>query len=178
MKKIFAILAFLLSLNGYAASEQIEKKFVAELPNGIKVELVGVAYHKIDKGVKLWWRPDGQTLPDEPYRRPSTYTTGSAEYSIREFAMRISGAEDYSSVAFSSLGRSNTPPGVPSDAKDIRIPELRSFICTFEHEQKEGAIRFGISTEPWQKVEEWKGRWAENLSDNIVVNSENPLIFT
>ena len=49
MKYIFLILAFLLGFNSYANSEQIEKKFVAELPNGVTVELIGVAYHKIDK---------------------------------------------------------------------------------------------------------------------------------
>jgi len=178
MKITFLIPVFFLCVTAYANSEQVNEKFIATLPNGIKVELIGVAYHNIEDGPKLWWRPDGQVLTDEPYRRPNMYSTGSAEYSIREIVVCIAGTEDYSSTAFSSLGRSHTRPGIPKDVNNVPLSELRSFTCKFDHGQKEDTIRFGISTEPWQKVEDWQESWPKLEPEDIVIDSDNPLIFT
>ncbi|MBN2590962.1 MAG: redoxin domain-containing protein [Sedimentisphaerales bacterium] len=180
MKYIFLILAFLLGYNSYANSEQIEKKFVAELPNGVTAELVGVAYNKIDKGPKLWWRPDGQILSDEPYSRPNSSTTAIGDYSIREFAVRVGGADDCSNTAFSSFGVCRLEPDIPWDVNENRISDMRSFVCAFNIDQKEDAISFGISTEAWRKVEEWNDLgWHESDYDTVLLpESKNPLILT
>jgi len=178
MRTTFLIPACFICIAGYANSEKVDDKFITTLPNGVSIELIGIAYHRIDKGPKLWWGPDGEVLLNEPYRRPNMYSTGSATFSIREIAVHITGAGDYSTTAFSSFGRSETDPGIPKDVNDTPLPELRSFICKFGLDQKEDTIRFGISTEPWQKVEDWEQYWPRLAPEDIVFDSDNSLIFT
>ncbi len=128
MKQAIWVLACFLSIVACANAKQDMGKFIATLPNGITVELIGVSYHGLGTGPsepKRWWKPDGSDLPDEPYRRPHRYSSSSANYYVREFAIRVTGAENYSSAEFNSLGRSNTQPGIPKDGKGDPLPDLR-----------------------------------------------------
>lgn len=69
--------------------------FVAELPGGVKVELLSIGYHQTL--MKKWWAADGTVLPAEP-RDPklkrvefSSFTGGSLQGEAREIAVRITG---------------------------------------------------------------------------------------
>ncbi|MHC4500088.1 MAG: M56 family metallopeptidase, partial [Planctomycetota bacterium] len=64
-------------------------KFVATLPNGVTVELVGVCEHP--SGGKQWWRPDGSILRAKPYEN-SPWILGGSRYAY-EFIYRVSGGE-------------------------------------------------------------------------------------
>jgi hypothetical protein len=183
MKRGICILACFLSVAGYCNARQNIGEFAATLPNGATVELIGLSYHSPGAGLsqsKPWWLPDGSDLPGEPYRHPRKGTgTGTGSYA-REFAMRITGVEDYSCATYNSLGRSNVQPVVPLDENNQSVPGVLAFVCRFKDGQFEDTIRIGVSTEPWQKVEEWvDDAWHKHDHDNIVFRkSENPLILT
>ncbi|MEX2120157.1 MAG: M56 family metallopeptidase [Pirellulales bacterium] len=71
------------------------QRYAAMLPNGAKVELLGVTYHKGKRND--WWRADGSRLagvPLDPNRRQVAFTEINADArqnECREFAVRITG---------------------------------------------------------------------------------------
>lgn len=76
-------------------SDEKPAPFVAELPGGVKVELLSIGYHQTL--MKKWWAADGTVLPAEP-RDPklkrvefSSFTGGSLQGEAREVAVRITG---------------------------------------------------------------------------------------
>jgi hypothetical protein len=156
-----------------------QEKFAATLPNGTRIELIGVSYHDaMHKGPQTWWKPDGSDLEQEPYRSPKHYTSWVLD--TRQFAMRIECEGDYSSATFNSDGRTNTQPVTPYDANSQPMPALRAFVHRFDRNQATDTIRIGVSTGPWQKVEQWvDDAWQKHDHDNIVFReSKNPLILT
>jgi hypothetical protein len=165
-----------------AAIQEEPGRFVATLPNGVTVELVGVSYHNPGGGFepKRWWQPDGTEIPDGPYRHPRESTGAGSGYYAREFAMRITGADGYSCATYDSLGRSRIQPVVPLNEKNESVPGVLAFVCRFKDTRATDTLRIGVSTRPWQKVEEWvDDAWQEHDHDNIVFQkSENPLILT
>ena len=147
-----------------SVAEEGKKEFTATLANGVTVELIGVSYHST--GAKLsepkrWWRPDGSDLDAEPYRHPRRCTTGIPGYYTREFAFRITGADEYSCATFNSSGRTNVQPVIPLNENNESIPDLLAFADRFKNSQSEDTIRIGVSIEPWEKVEEWEEAWNE-----------------
>ena len=183
MRKIIWILTCFLSIASHSNAKQDVRDFAAKLPNGARVELVGVSYHTPRKDLsqpRRWWRPDGSDLPDEPYRHPRK-TTGTVDgYYAREFALRITGVDDYSCATHNSLGRSNIQPVIPLNESNESVPGVLAFVCRFKDSRTMDTIRVGVSIEPWQKVEEWVDEaWHEHDHDNIVFKeSKNPLILT
>jgi len=125
-----------------------------------------------------WWRPDGAPLPKEPYRSPHRYTTSNYDEYGCEFALRISGPNEYSCAAFNSQGQSNVTPGIPRDAGKQPLPELRSFVCNFKKTQRSDTIRVGVCTAPWQRVDQWAEEWQKFEPEDITVDSDKALVFT
>ncbi len=60
----------------------------ARLPNGVTVELIGVAENPSTD--RPWWQPDGSWLAWRPYRRLGTSVEVSENEIAREFAVRLS----------------------------------------------------------------------------------------
>jgi hypothetical protein len=183
MKWATLILTGVLSIVGYSNSKQEITEFVATLPNGATVELIGLSYHSPGAELsepKRWWRPDGSDLPDEPYRHPRRGTGTGGDYYAREFSLRITSVDGYSCATYNSLGRSNVQPVVPLNEKNESVPGVLAFVCRFNNSQFKDTIRIGVSTEPWQKVEEWTDEsWDKHDPDNIVFpKSKHPLILT
>ncbi len=181
MKKAVLISVFFVCIVVHANTVQENGKFAATLPNGATVDLIGVSYRS--QGLsqpKRWWRPDGTDMIEEPYRHSTTSAGGSSGYKVRDFALRITGVANYSSASYNSLGRTNVQPVVPVDKDNKFLPDVLAFVGLFEEGRFEDTIRIGISTESWQKVEEWIDEgWHEHDPDNIVFpKSTNPLILT
>ncbi|MHC4166438.1 MAG: thioredoxin domain-containing protein [Planctomycetota bacterium] len=179
LKVVFLCFGLLVSFASRSAGREEPEKFAATLPNGAKVELIGVSFHDaMNKGPQTWWKPDGSDLQQEPYRSPKRYTSRVTD--TRQFAVRIGCDEDYSSATFSSKGRTTTQPVIPYDANNQSIPALRAFVHKFDRNQATGTIRVGVSTAPWRKVEQWTDdAWQKHDSDNITfAESKNPLILT
>ncbi len=64
-----------------------ESKWKAELPNGIKVEFIGVCENP--SAGKQWWGPDGSPLGFVPYINTEPYGGTRDDRKIYEFAWRI-----------------------------------------------------------------------------------------
>jgi len=179
-----ASLLIILCLGSVAASAQRQTQdFAATLPDGTTVELVGVCFHSpgSDRSKpRQWWKPDGSDLADEPFRHPRKGTSSGWRQYACEFALRISGADDYSCATFNSLGPSSVQPVIPLDEKNESIPDLRVFVCRFKDNQFEDTIRIGVSSDPWRTVETWKDdAWHKHDHDTIMFpKSKNPLILT
>ncbi len=172
-----------LSIASHSNAKQNVKDFAATLPNGARVELVGVSYHPPGNDLsqpRRWWRPDGSDLPDEPYRHPRRTTGTVSGYYAREFALRITGVDEYSCATYNSTGRSNIQPVIPLNQSNESVPDVLAFACRFKNSLTMDTIRVGVSIEPWQKIEEWVDiAWHEHDHDNIVFKeSKNPLILT
>jgi hypothetical protein len=179
MKAVAFALSCLCALG--VPAEDKTPRFAATLPNGVTVELVGVSFHSLDDRSEpaQWWKPDGSDLAVEPYRRPRSGTSPGGGYYACEFALRITGAEDYSCATYNALGRSNVQPAVPLNEKNESVPGLLAFIGKFRDNQLDDTIRVGVSTEPWRTVEEWvDDAWQKRDPDNIVFReSKNALIL-
>ena len=178
-KVVFLCFGLLVSFAHRSICQEEPERYAATLPNGVKVELIGVSFYDVrHKGPQTWWKPDGSDLEQEPYRVPGSGTS-SVQYT-RQFAVRIDCDGDYSSATLNSRGRTDIQPKTPYDANNQSIPALRSFVHTFEQSQTKDTIRIGISTAPWEKVEEWTdGAWQKHDSDNhTFAESKNPLILT
>lgn len=176
-----AILYFglLVGVAQQSTGQETPEKFAATLPNGVKVELVGLSFHDVShKGPQTWWKPDGSDLEREPYRTPGRQTT-SVQHT-RQFAVRINCDGDYSSATLNSEGYTDIQPKTPYDEKNQSIPALRSFVHTLERNQVKDTIRIGVSTAPWRTVEQWTDdAWHKHDPDNIVFGqSKHPLILT
>ena len=141
-----------------ASAQEHTSRFIAELPNGSAVELVGL---RDFSALKLsgtegkywkWWRADGSLLdgaPDETTWRTST------SYSYY-FVVDIKGCKDCSCIAVGPWGKDINPRPVrePSPGFDD-ANDLRWFTLRFNAEQKIATIRIGLATDDWTVVQDW-----------------------
>ena len=115
----------LVSFAHHSTGREAPAKFAAKLPNGVKVELIGLSFHNVShKGSQVWWKPDGSYLEREPYRIPGRQT--SSVQQTRQFAVRIDCDGDYSSATLNSKGLTRIQPKTPYDANNQPIPALRT----------------------------------------------------
>lgn len=70
-------------------TEQINSRFTATLPNGVKVELLGVCRHPSEG--KQWWRPDGSKLSQRPFEKRYQQSQKRGFY---ELALKIENPEN------------------------------------------------------------------------------------
>jgi len=109
-KVVFLCFGLLVSFANRSICQGEPEKFAATLPNGVKVELIGVSFHSAShKGPQTWWKPDGSDLKREPYRRPGRQTTSVQD--TRQFAIRIDCDGDYSSATLNSRSKFQRPYG-------------------------------------------------------------------
>ena len=126
--------------------------FEAWLPNGIKVELVGVAEHPSKD--RPWWKPDGSRLAIRPYDwLGASVVTGKNEMA-RELAVRLGNtlAEpvDVQWRIEPSLGISQAnPPGLAEDSANVRGVAAR-----IRDGQQSADVYVGVTAGPWQTVAE------------------------
>ncbi len=123
-----------------SSNESRRDPLVAELPHGIKVELVGLAL--MESEPKIWWRPDGSRLDDVPVHDKRTTTTSSHE--MRRVLLRVHGLPNYLDVA---------TPGMTSTRRDEAHGSGGPFVrvdggYAIQASQKTAKIEVGIATQP------------------------------
>jgi len=113
----------------HTANRTQDTEFIATLPNGLTVELVGLCEYPSDG--KQWWRPDG-TLMNRPYEKTTTAYL-EPDYKLYELVCRLTGSDnilsdiDTNDTVMSSFGVF----ALPSKAEQIQLPDadLFSFAC-------------------------------------------------
>ena len=73
-----------------AKTNQAKEQFTATLPNGVKIELVGICEHPSEG--KQWWRPDGSKLSWRPFEK--LYQRNYQKPGFYELALKIENPEN------------------------------------------------------------------------------------
>ena len=130
--------------------------FIATMPNGVTVELVGICEHPSEG--KQWWRPDGTTLENSqyPYRKSGKIVrTGIKDDKILELALR-----------FPNLPEKKI--GITCDAVDSGFGNYEKDIWAttiqVPREQDKLDIKFGIAAGLWTTVERSTGNGVQASS--------------
>jgi len=90
--------------------------FCVALPGGVTLELVGVAKNNPrSKEKPRWWKPDGSTLPANPYAELGTYSNNEGRY---EFAVKVGGTNDFLLLADGPEETRVSDPRLPNSLKD------------------------------------------------------------
>ncbi|HTI51565.1 MAG TPA: M56 family metallopeptidase, partial [Planctomycetaceae bacterium] len=104
------------------AADEGAKTFLAELPDGTTVELLGVAFHPADD--RPWWKPDGASLASPPFEKTTdravVYDRAPEQADCREFAIRILGlpGDNTARMLFvPSVTWAGGPSGKPGELK-------------------------------------------------------------
>lgn len=128
-----------------APAQSGQSEFGATLPNGLRLEVVGVSYSP--SAGKEWWKPDGSPLPDRPYdAMPNARVSGGAV--SRDIAVRIANQPaDPATVAWTVQmgGASGTLVG-------LRSPDIRAMAAAWPDDAKTTTVIFSAATGPWQTV--------------------------
>ncbi len=128
-----------------AAKDEIKKepkpdRYVAELPNGVRVEFVGLAAMEAEP--KTWWKPDGSPLNEVPKYGNEMLRVAGQE--VRRALLRVHG-DKVSYLDVTASGMSSVilaePPG--SGGSFIRIGGQYAF----PPGQKTGRFEVGIATQ-------------------------------
>ncbi len=138
------------------------KQFVATLPNGVTVELVGLCEHPSEG--KNWWRPDGQPLGEFPYKVSATYAK-PPNNKILNVLMTISPGPAYSATKFEV---SQSKPrgywiGLESNGKLVTNWKAGSFEAPPTLEKAD--VKVGIAGGPWQKVAKISPRFEKPVAE-------------
>ena len=134
---------------GSQAVEKTSTPFVVTLPNGTKVEVVGVCEHP--SAGKKWWKPDGSPLEKPPYDSTKFKERVSPREGkeVREVACRVlPGKKDGSRFAISCRhvsGGSNYDPLKAPDGSGVIRPQ----IIEVEKSQPICSVRVHYSTDKW-----------------------------
>jgi len=140
------------------------------LPGGVTLELVGVAKNNPrSKEKPRWWKPDGSTLPANPYAELGTYSNNEGRY---EFAVKVGGTNDFLLLADGPEETRVSDPRLPNSLKDDKDTGIRGFVVSrIPQDQNEIDVRLGVATGPWRTVESWvfreldpkTGQWRDGL---------------
>jgi len=127
-----------------------KSKFVATLPNGATVELVGVCEHP-SKG-KQWWRPDGVALDTGYCKLAKDYVETPENYQHYCFAARLSGQEDVN-VSWNIPGGNETRfAHHPEDTAGKKQTNIEAFFAALPQDRKTTVVSLGIAAIPWETI--------------------------
>lgn len=129
-----------------AVDDALSEPF-AELPNGVKVEIIGLA-PMVANPVR-WWKPDGSTLESAPKFEPSVFGLGTIE--LCRCLIHVRGVKDASDVT--SSGMSSASYSEDKDAVgNPSVVAINSEI-PIGPKSKTGTFRIGIAAEPWSPIQ-------------------------
>lgn len=151
------MLACLVGISAFAATDGSAADFAATLPDGTTVELIGLRNYSMQDLEKFkdknypWWRPDGTRLLEPPDAgRGRTSSMGSYW-----FVIRIEGGKDCDFKAVGPYGNDLTVQPVRRKAEGFEKDDLRYFSLRFSLNQKQGDIKLGVASGDWQMVDRW-----------------------
>ena len=139
---------FLRGHNGWSAETAAKRPFEARLPNGVTVELVGVAEHPSKD--RPWWKPDGTPLAQRPYDWLGASVVVGKDEMARELAVRLGNTPaepvDVQWRIEPSLGISQgTPPRLDDDSAN-----LHGVAARIRAGQQTADVCIGVAAGPWQ----------------------------
>ena len=119
--------------------------FGATLPNGLRLEVVGVSYSP--SAGREWWKPDGSPLPDRPYDvMPNARVSGGMV--SRDIAVRIANQPaDPATVAW-TLGQG----GARGTLVGPQSPDIQGMAVAWPDGAKTTSVTFNAATGPWETV--------------------------
>jgi beta-lactamase regulating signal transducer with metallopeptidase domain len=133
--------------------------FVATLPNGVAVELVGICEHPSEG--KQWWRPDGTLWEDRPYEEFSSYHSMSGEKGY-ELVWRLSSDEDVVYDVESADQKGSAGRDVLHNERGLRSAlkngEFYGAILFFSPRLSQAAIGIGVGLDKnWKTIASLEG---------------------
>jgi len=156
MRQCIWIMIFL-GISAYAATEKNTREFVATLPDGTTVELVGLRYYNIRNLEQFkerdwpWWRPDGSSLDKPPDEGRDRGAGGPSHL----FAIRVRGNPACSIKAVGPQDRYLDVQAVAQKARDFEKDDLRRFALRFSPDQKQANIKLCLAVGQWTVVDRW-----------------------
>jgi beta-lactamase regulating signal transducer with metallopeptidase domain len=136
--------------------------FTVKLPDGITVELLGVAENPSTD--KPWWRPDGSPLAQRPYGTLHTLTNGGEGYLPREVVVSLG---NLPSEPASVQLLSDPPYNAAGGGLDRPVKDGTTLTATAMSvpDKDTVTIRVGVAAGPWKTVKE-SPRGAEATSSS------------
>jgi predicted Ser/Thr protein kinase len=147
--------------------------WIARLPDGIAVELVGVGENKKENNGR-WWRPDGSPLADRAYKTLGGFVFPLGENTLtREFAVRLG------NLPAEPVGTrwQFEPPGGSSaggDTPQTGPGNIRAIAKSLPGTARTVNVRFGVAAGPWQTVAEGPDDVAYGLPKGVGVVFAKP----
>ncbi|MFM9962448.1 MAG: M56 family metallopeptidase [Planctomycetaceae bacterium] len=145
---------------GKPSSEKKATKISAKLPNGIEVELAGVAMANVSypdqsqrRKADGWWRADGTRLPAPPMKLFSAWVDESQK-DFREFAIKLTPAGDATSITANYVTWTPSPPRGSSglggwDSSDGEPGFLKLQHTAGFNDEKQVAVHVFVSDQPF-----------------------------
>ncbi|MGD0383860.1 MAG: DUF1559 domain-containing protein [Thermoguttaceae bacterium] len=140
------------------AKNESNKSFVARLPSGITVELLGVSENPSKD--KPWWRPDGTPLAERPYESLNSVTYSDQPHVAREFAVLVGNLP--SEPVGTKLEFDPTYDAAGGGTPKLLDPykgELHAMAVSLP-DQPTVTVRFAVADGPWETVIENRGSTA------------------
>lgn len=129
-------------------TEKVSSEFIKTLPNGVKVELVGVCRYPSEG--KQWWRPDGSRLDMEiDTKDHSGYTSEDPGY---EMAFKLSG-QDFNFRIKDVKGSKQR-----SGLEVIEPEEISAFRVHIKPRLRKTSMKVGVAAGKWKTVANHTGR--------------------
>ncbi|MBW8039910.1 MAG: M56 family metallopeptidase [Planctomycetes bacterium] len=128
------------------AAEDIAKasEFMATLPNGVTVELVGICGHPSEG--KKWWRPDGSLLEEKPYGTiKGDRVFADADERAYEFVVRLAGPTDVGVKWEAAPNGGSRMTSFPNGSDGILLPDLRVLVTKFHRRTDRALLRIGVT---------------------------------
>ena len=124
--------------------QSTDSGFMAELSNGVTVELIGICEHPSKD--KQWWRPDGNVMKeqDRPYEQLLLSALTYPENMLRELVVRVKGptTEDVGIISNLVVG------GTFVKCND----DTWGNIIDVEKTAERADIYLGVATGPWERA--------------------------
>ena len=126
-----------------------ESKWKAELPNGTKVEFIGVCENP--SAGKQWWGPDGSPLNFVPYINTEPYGRPGEDRKIYEFAWRVTNTPNIYGSTHSVEGSQGSYYHAIYDRYGNHIIEgLQAEGFGFDKMRQMTAFEFGYTVTDWK----------------------------
>ncbi|MCK4814633.1 hypothetical protein KA005_02590, partial [bacterium] len=158
-----------------AKTAQVSKKFAATLPNGTKIELLGVCGHPSTD--KQWWRPDGSTVKGEgfgDFHFKNPYYVPEFDEQTRVFAINLGGRvlKDIKLTwRLTESLRSSFYTAFDDEDRE-KLKPVQSFVAKFPLEVQHVNLTVGIAAGKWKGVAfGGNGRTLAGTNDSLMDKS-------
>ncbi|NUN98471.1 MAG: hypothetical protein HUU16_20115, partial [Candidatus Omnitrophica bacterium] len=150
----------------FATNRRAEaRNWVADLNNGILVELIGVSTHPSKPG--SWWGPDGIPLIEAPYSDLGGIITPDNHERAYEFAVRLRNVpDDFVSSRLQTIPFGSSVDG-RSDVDGASSPHTRAIGATLPKDLQSCGLQVEIAAGAWRAAVEFNqatGRWGSYSS--------------